>query len=359
MPQSLWYDGQFDQPYPARHLFAPPLLSTMMEVISWIPGIARFAPFLPSVFLGTGTILALWWLARSWFGKPAGIFIAAVVAMSDFHIIYSRMALTDVACLFWIVLSVGLGTRAISRQCFETAAASGLVCGLAWWTKYTGWLPLAILCSGSGLWWMWHGRTSMTIHSVRGNSGNDRLVAAVTFAPWWWQLQPVGGYQAVSADARFLCHRMVFVDKEPGTAASRSVPSRRLHRTTLTGTWTVRRRLLRWTSGRSTWNTNIGEVPLCCGFGILSLTLPPMTVLLRFTAAAIAISVLSFRIRAPLMSICISIGGLSGIYLWPVLQRSWQRREHNDLSPTSPGALPLSRQIWSARRPLIRHWAFA
>ena len=42
------------------------------------------------------------------------------------------------------------------------------------------------------------------------------------------------------------------------------------------------------------------------------------------------------------MLICIAVGGLSGIYLWPVLQRLWQRRALNDLSPTSPGALPLS-----------------
>lgn len=42
------------------------------------------------------------------------------------------------------------------------------------------------------------------------------------------------------------------------------------------------------------------------------------------------------------MLICLAVGGLSGIYLWPVLQRLWQRRELNDLSPTSPGALPLS-----------------
>ena len=157
----LWYDTQFETPYPLRHLFAPPLLSSMMESCSWIPGLAPYAPFLPSALLGTATILALWWLARSWFGKSAGIFMAAIVAMSDFHILYSRMALTDVACLFWIVISVAVGTQAIARSSFKHAAIAGFLCGLAWWTKYTGWLPLAILCSGSGFWWLWQGRRSI------------------------------------------------------------------------------------------------------------------------------------------------------------------------------------------------------
>ncbi len=163
---ALWYDGQFHQPYPARHLYSPPLLGTMMEGFQWLPGLGGYAPFLPSVVLGIATIIGLWLLARSWFGKPAGIFIVAIVALSDFHIIYSRMALTDVACLFWIVASVGLGTRAVDRGCFRSAIAAGFVCGLAWWTKYTGWLPLAILCSGSGQWWLWEGRKSIPLWRI-------------------------------------------------------------------------------------------------------------------------------------------------------------------------------------------------
>ena len=195
----LWYDAQFGEPYPSRHLFAPPMLSTMMEAWIWAPGLAPYAPFLPSVLLGIATILGLWWLARSWFGKSAGIFMAAVVAMSDFHILYSRMALTDVVCLFWIVASVGVGTQAIARQNFKRAAIAGFLCGLAWWTKYTGWLPLAILCSGSGFWWLWQGRRSTGFISFASIIARMIAVALGTFAPWWWQLQDFGGYEAVSA----------------------------------------------------------------------------------------------------------------------------------------------------------------
>jgi dolichyl-phosphate-mannose-protein mannosyltransferase len=342
---SLWYDGQFGEPYPARYLFAPPLLSGMMEGFGWIPGLARFAPFLPCVLLGTATILSLWWLARSWFGKPAGIFIAAVAAMSDFHIIYSRMALTDVACLFWIVFSVGLGTHAVSRQSFRMAVASGFVCGLAWWTKYTGWLPLAILCSGSGLWWLWHGRHSIGVIKFTGILGTIAIVAALTFAPWWWQLQPVGGYQAVSqTHASYLT----------GWPSWSKHLAQQLHGQFLLDGFTGQISLglglfaaavLRWTSGRSTWNAHAEKSPDVAANNSASLprnTLPPITLLLRFTAAAIAMSIIAFQIWSPLMLICITFAGLTGIYLWPVLQRAWLRRQENDLSPTSPGGVPLS-----------------
>lgn len=333
----LWYDGQFDSPYPARHLYAPPLISTMMEFISWIPGLTRYAPFLPSALLGSATIIAMWLLARSWFGKPAGIFISAIVAMSDFHVLYSRMALTDIACLFWIIASVGLGTQAVSRQCLRTAAVAGFVCGLAWWTKYTGWLPMAILCSGSGLWWILQGRKSMTIMRFTGILAMMIVVAALTFAPWWWQLRDVGGYQAVAAThasyvtgwsswtrnlARQLTDQFLF----DGFTGQLSL-----------GLGLGIAGLLRWTSARSTWNAAPGS-----SAATDAVTLPPLTLMIRFATAAFAISIISIRIRTPLMLICLAVGGLSGIYLWPVLQRLWQRREQNDLSPTAPGALPLS-----------------
>ncbi|MEJ7591844.1 MAG: glycosyltransferase family 39 protein [Planctomycetaceae bacterium] len=333
----LWYDGQFNEPYPARHLYAPPLISALIEFVSWIPGLARCAPFLPSVFFGIATILAIWWLARSWFGKPAGLFIAAVVSMSDFHILYSRMALTDVACLFWIVASVGLGTRAVSQSCVRTAVAAGFVCGLAWWTKYTGWLPLAILCSGCGLWWMWPGRNVITLRRFTGILGTIVVVALATFAPWWWQLRDVGGYQAVATTHASYVTGWSFWTKNLAQQLSDQFLFDGFTGQLSLGLGLGLAGLVRWTAGRSTWNAAPGRLD-----STAAITLPPLSLMFRFTAAAIALSVISVRIKTPLMLICIAVGGLSGMYLWPVLRRAWQRRELHDLSPTSPEALPLT-----------------
>jgi len=340
----LWYDTQFGEPYPSRHLFAPPLLSTMMEGWTWVPGLAPYAAFLPSVLLGTATIFGLWWLARSWFGKSAGIFMAATVAMSDFHILYSRMALTDVACLFWIVMSVGFGTQAIARQNFKSAAIAGFLCGLAWWTKYTGWLPLAILCSGAGFWWIWQGRRSMGFIRFVGIIATMIAVALGTFAPWWWQLRAVGGYEAVSET-----HEKYVTGWSNWSANMAQQLRDQFLLDGYTGQLSLGlglflAGLFRWTSGRSTWNAAAIKSNTAGGESdsAVAMTLPPFALLLRFAAAAIALSVIAMRLRTPLMLICISLAGLSGIYLWPVLQRAWTRRNQRDVSPTSTGAIPLS-----------------
>jgi dolichyl-phosphate-mannose-protein mannosyltransferase len=340
----LWYDMQFGEPYPARYLFAPPLLSGLMESVSWIPGLNRFAPFVPCVVLGTASIAAFWWLARSWFGKPAGVFIAAVVSMSDFHVLYSRMALTDVTCLFWITLAVGLGTRAVSRNSLRAAFAAGVVCGLAWWTKYTGWLPLAILCSGNGLWWVWQGRRTISLLKFVAIMAIICATASLTFAPWWWQLQAVGGYEVVarthsgyltgwSSWSANLARQLNIQFLLDGFAGQLSL-----------GLGMFAAGLLRWSSGRSTWNVRNCELrPVTVeSKEAEEQALPPLKLLLRFSGAAFAIALLASRIWTPLMLICITLGGLTGMFLWPVLQRAWVRRQHNDRSPTSPGSLPLS-----------------
>ena len=342
----LWHDGAFQAPYPALEFYAPPLLSSGIELCSVIPGLQRYAPFVPAVICGTLTVLALWLLARAWFGKAAGIFIAAIVSLSDFHIIYSRMAMTDVPCLLWIVGSVFLGTLSIQRQSFRTAAFSGFVCGLAWWTKYTGWLPLAILFSGTSLWWIWTGRKQVGALRTLQLLGTIAVTAAVTFAPWWWHLQSVGGYSAVAANhvsylggwnawTQNLAAQLTCQFWLDGTCGSISL-----------GLGMIAAGGYRWVAGEcSTWNTiasnsgpqdSAGKAERNAAVRYVA-----WSVLLRFIFAALALTVIALRIWTPLMLACIAIGGFGGLFLWPVLGRLWDRSKKGDLSPTSEGSLPL------------------
>ena len=82
---SQWYAG--DGGYPATHLYAPPMLSWMISVASWVPGLERVAPFVPGIVLGSGFVLLMWLAARSWFGLVGGLCVASVVAMNDLHIL--------------------------------------------------------------------------------------------------------------------------------------------------------------------------------------------------------------------------------------------------------------------------------
>ena len=340
----LWHDGAFQAPYPAREFFAPPLLSSAIEFISVLPGLQKYAAFLPAVVCGTLTVLALWMLARAWFGKAAGIFISAIVSLSDFHVIYSRMAMTDVPCLLWIVVSVYLGTLAIQRQSFRAAAMSGFVCGLAWWTKYTGWLPLAILFSGTSLWWIWTGRKQMAAVRTLQLLATTGTTAFVTFAPWWWHLQSVGGYSAVAANhasylggwtvwSQNLAAQLTYQFWLDGTCGSISL-----------GLGMLAAGGYRWVAGEcSTWNTLSSNSDHQDSEGKSGANYIAWSLLLRFVLAAVALTVIALRIWTPLMLACIAIGGFGGLFLWPVLGRLWERSRTGDLSPTSEGSLPLCR----------------
>ena len=369
----LWYPGMFGQSYPGREFYAPPLLGAAMSWLDFLPGLHWVAPFLPSALLGAATVLMMWALARAWFGRTAGLFAATIVSLSDFHIIFSRMALTDVPALFLMIASVYVGTKAIADGSRRMMVAAGFVCGLSWWTKYTGWLPLAIVISGSALWWMWTGRRRMTLSSLLMLLALMVICAFATFAPWWWKLQDVGGYSAVASN------HAGYVE---GLAAWKSNLAAQL--TTqfwldgFPGSLSVGLGLLlagghRWMQARcSTWNSHSDGVDdarpvdpedvsggsfgdgqdggaklVDAGATVAALALtmrvfPPPAVLARFVVAAIALSAIALTVWTPLLLTCIAIGGMAGVFLWPVLPRMYGRARTRDLSATSEGGVPLS-----------------
>ena len=351
----LWHDVMTGTPYPAREFYAPPMLSGLIDFFGVVPGVNRFAPFLPSLLFGSLSIIVFWRMARAWFGVAAGIFLAAVVAMSDFHIIYSRMALTDVTCLFWVACSVYVGTLAVARSSLRSAILSGAACGLAWWTKYTGWLPIAILVSGTSLWWIWRGRKS--IGAIRTLSILATIVvsALATFAPWWWRLQAVGGYAAVSKNHAGYMHSLSSQSLSWATVDAwtehlgQHLASQFWH-DGMSGAISLGLGMLaaawfRWKlADRSTGNADTGNSNQASPAGQSAAgRFPPRRIMVRFAVASIAMMVFSLRVWTPLVLFSLALGGLGGIFLWPVLDRAWTRRITRDLSPTAEGALPLSR----------------
>ncbi len=204
---NLLVPAEFGGEYPFRQLYAPPLLPSAIEWFTvfgktLLGDVPRWWPMLPALACGLATIPSLWWIGRSWFSPRAGIVAALVIAFHEFHAAYSRTALTDVPLSlfvlwavhwFWIALRSGRGRDAI---------VAGVFTSLAWWTKYNGWLPLAIAASGGVLW---------QILLPRGERNWTRLIrvwllsAATAFVLWLpvlWDCQKIGGYSVVAANHR-------------------------------------------------------------------------------------------------------------------------------------------------------------
>lgn len=334
-----WYDSQHGQSYPMRHLYAPPLLPTMISICASVPGLSELAPFVPAMFFGVLTILVVWWMARSWFGMNAGLMIVFVVCCSDFHILFSRMAMTDVPALCWMCLAVGAASSGLQFRSVRRMAVAGVFTGLAWWTKYTGWLPLAIVLSGSTFWWLLFARRDLPYLTLLKLQATMVATAGLFFAVLLWQLQDLGGYSAVAAN-----HRGYFLgfDGWQNRMADHIVYHFRLDSwlgAAALGIGCLAAGTQRWfLLKRSTWNnlqssTPTGQPPTPDGAA------SPIT-LTRFIVAAVALTVMATGVGTFAILTCIGIGGIAGMFLWPTLANQQRRFRSGDQRPSDEAPFP-------------------
>lgn len=231
-----------DGRYPFQHLYAPPLLPFCLEWAAIFGG--PHAVMWVNVLSGSLTLLVLWGMVRQWWGPPAAIAAMVLLAFNEFHIAYSRAALTDAMLGLWMTAGVWAGWRAIQFGGPLSILAAGALASLAWWTKYNGWLTLAITGAGAAGWILFgnaqakiespasEGRqppvnphqhpdvssrakttagsrrsladapkTNTVFGAARLFLGRWLLTAAIAFllwSPWLWELQQYGGYAAVA-----------------------------------------------------------------------------------------------------------------------------------------------------------------
>ncbi|MDP6553163.1 MAG: glycosyltransferase family 39 protein [Pirellulaceae bacterium] len=207
---NLWFAVESGGQYPARHLYAPPLVPALIEssllAEQLFAGSATrpsgLAAMFTNLLAGCLTLLIVWWVARTWFGTAAAIGTTTLAACSEFHALYSRTALTDVLLLPWMLLAVFLFERAVATRRLRLLLLAGLACGLAWWTKYNGWLPLLISLGGIIL-------RLVFLKSAWRSIGRDMVywvgfatLAAAVWSPVLWSLQATGGYTQVMDNHR-------------------------------------------------------------------------------------------------------------------------------------------------------------
>ncbi len=195
-----------DYKYPQRHLYAPPLFPLLCELAISIGGTPDAAIWVNLLF-GSLMIPLVWFVARDSFGTVAAIVAATLCATSDYHIFFSRSALTDVSLGFWLLLAVWLAGKGMRSGSGLTLGGAAIAAALAWWTKYNGWLAIAIPLGGWGL------LAILSVMKTPGPlktrlAGIDRdglvrwglfaLVAALLWSPVVYGLQSVGGYSVVA-----------------------------------------------------------------------------------------------------------------------------------------------------------------
>ncbi|MEX0818644.1 MAG: glycosyltransferase family 39 protein [Pirellulaceae bacterium] len=205
---NIWFGSESGFQYPMQRLYAPPLLpgliewSMIFDRLSGAREVNTWTPMVPSLLAGCVTLLLVWRMTREWFGSEAGIATLAIASLSDFHALYSRAALTESLLLLLFIAAVWTLKRAFSTNSYLALAVAGLLTGLGWWTKYNGWLPLAVGAGGLVV--------AFTLDADHRRQAG-RLIAfwlgaaAIAFAVWsphLRELQSYGGYAEVAANHR-------------------------------------------------------------------------------------------------------------------------------------------------------------
>jgi len=193
--------------FPGRALFAPPMMPLVIEwtTIVWRMFAATspsWLPMLPGIVCGIALVPSAGWIARRWFGPAAGVAAAWLVALSEYHAFYSRTALTDAPLMLAWLWGVYWVSQSLERYELRPAVIAGVVTAVAWWTKYSGWLPLAIAVSGG---------VAATVMRPASERSWPKLLrtlavmigtAVILWLPVLWDCQSVGGYAAVAANHR-------------------------------------------------------------------------------------------------------------------------------------------------------------
>lgn len=188
--------------FPKQHFLSPPVFFGLAGSLSQATGIAIDQSLSwVSAFFGTLGILVVFLIGRSWIGPREGLFAASVIALSPHHIILSRCGLTDATFCTLFILALWLHTMAHRRNSLWLTIAAGLAVGLAWNTKYHGWL-VGVIAAAATLPDFIRG-SRLVRRQILVRHGLATLIAMACYAPWFLHIcQMDGGYGALAAEHR-------------------------------------------------------------------------------------------------------------------------------------------------------------
>ena len=116
------------------------------------------------------------------------------------HVAFSRTVLTDVLLCLFLAAGVWTGVRALQTGRAVWIILAGVLAALAWWTKYNGWLTLAITGAGAAGWVVFGRTRDVPVGSLLFRWVATAAIAIAVWSPVLWGLQDVGGYSAVAAN---------------------------------------------------------------------------------------------------------------------------------------------------------------
>lgn len=176
-------------------IHAPGLFATIIGVFFLLFGVHDTAAIAVSALAGSVTVSVLYFAGRIRFGVRTALLAALLLATTEYHLIYSRMALTD--ALFTLLFLTAVSCFFIGLQNGRRVwfILGGLATGLCWLTKYHGFFPLLITGGWLGASTIWHYyRGQAPAHSCRMSFAYGAVIAVLLYLPWFLFVQLTTGY---------------------------------------------------------------------------------------------------------------------------------------------------------------------
>ena len=149
------------------------VLGPLAGPLAWdVPGSTHLLARLTSALIGTASVVVLYAIGDTLFGRRAGLVAALFLAVSFIHVRNSHYGVNDVTAVGLLLLSLYFTTRLLRQPALRWYVLAGLVGGLATSTKYSmGFFFAPILVA--------HWLTSRgTAQGLRGRSGGLAVVLA-------------------------------------------------------------------------------------------------------------------------------------------------------------------------------------
>ncbi len=124
-------------------LIAPPMTFLAIGAVFSLVGVADWVAAVVPLAAGIATVAMTAVLARQWFRKdlPA-IAAAAFLATLQYHVVFSRLVLSDAPFLLTLVIAMACFWSAGKSGSWKAYAVAGIATGICWNTKYHGFLPI-------------------------------------------------------------------------------------------------------------------------------------------------------------------------------------------------------------------------
>ena len=122
----------------------PPLFPALISVFFLLFGVKANIAVLVSIIFGVLAVIIMYVFASELYGKKAGLIASALLAVTEYHMVYSRMALVDSTFLFFFMTSLYFYYKSFKIMSMRNFALAGLFTGICMNIKYNGFFPLII-----------------------------------------------------------------------------------------------------------------------------------------------------------------------------------------------------------------------